>query len=417
MKNISFGHSGIVDSGASDKFKGSLKSSLVSSTNKEISAYRSVVCSEGFKTNEDYLKGLAKGIADTYEGKIDKIKALSPADRELEGLVIYAPGAIIGNKANILQNLKILGTDESLTNVDYNKIPKLLRPLLAAKGIQISDRFKLMATNDMIGAGASVAKQLAKDARFKEGYKALFLMAGGGLGVGEIKHMGKDVLIEASENGHINVFKTGANLEQYGDSVSALIRNFSKVAGLSLEDTETLVNAGNAKVATDLIVTSKSKEEADTLKKTGLFSFSEGLAGESKFRLKHVSEAAQKAASENAINKFIEAISILGANKVTEGTNEIILTGPLTNGIQKAIAKEPELFDGKNLSELVMEKISSLLDGAGKNMAKIYKTKVVTDIEVPNNTIGGNLILKGKFIGEKIRGNWLSIPTAVLKKV
>lgn len=411
MTNISFGHKIIIDSGASKPHHGSLKLSILSDeTNAEIYSYNGVLCPEGFKKDADYIQGFARQIADSFEKAGDKIKRLSPADRELTGVVIYAPGAIINNFNAILTNLKKLGTNEPLKNIDYEKILPILRNLLSAKGGKVSDGFKLMATNDMIGAGASIAQHLAKKPDFIEGYSAAYLMAGGGLGVGQIEHNGENILIKASESGHISVFGTNKSLEEYGASVRALIKNFAKEAGLNNQDTEKLVKLGNAKIIQPVIIAS-SEQEAKSLVESGLFE----AVGRNGFKLKGVSAEVQRKASFAAIQKFIESIAILGANKVNEGVNSVILTGPLAKGVDEAIRKQAALFKNKNLNTLLTEKITSLLDDMGKNVAKLYKFNLITNIEVPSNNVGGSLLLQGKFIGGKTRGNWLSIPATVLK--
>lgn len=411
MTNISFGHKIIIDSGASKPNHGSLKLSILSDeTNAEIYSYNGVLCPDGFKKDEDYIQGFARQIADSFEKSADKIMRLSPADRELTGVVIYAPGAIVNNFNAVLTNLKKIGTNEPLRNIDYNKIPAFLRNLLAAKGGKVSQDFKIMATNDMIGAGASIAQHLVKTSNFQEGYSAAYLMAGGGLGVGQIEHNGEDVLIKASESGHISVFGTNKSLEEYGASVRALIHNFAQEAGLRSEDTEKLVKLGNAKIIQPTIIAS-SEQEAKALSESGLFD----TVAKNSFKLRGISDEVQGRASFAAIQKFIESISILGANKVAEGVNSVILTGPLAKGVEEAIGKQAALFGNKNLNTLLMEKITSLLDDMGKNVAKLYDFKLITDIEVPSNNVGGSLVLQGKFIGGKTRGNWLSIPAAVLK--
>lgn len=412
MTNISFGHKIIIDSGASKPSHGSLKLSILSDeTNAEIYSYNGVLCPEGFRRDEDYIEGFARQIADSFEKSADKISKLSPADRDLTGVVIYAPGAIVNNFNAVITNLKKLGTNEAIKNIDYNKISAVLRNLLAAKGGKLSDGFRLMATNDMIGAGASIAQHLVKKGDFQEGYSAAYLMSGGGLGVGQIEHNGEDVLIKSSESGHISVFGTNKSLEEYGASVRALINNFAKEAGLRSEDSAKLVKLGNAKIIQPVVIAS-SAQEAKALSESGLFD----TVAENKFKLRGISDEVHGRASFAAIQKFIEAISIIGANKVNEGVNAVVLTGPLSRGIEEAIGRQSALFGNKNLNTLLMEKITSLLDDMGKNVAKIYDFKLITDIDVPSNNIGGSLVLQGRFIGGKTRGNWLSIPTEALKK-
>lgn len=382
QNNVSFGHKIIVDNGASKPNNGTLKISVISDvTGEEIYSYRGEVCPEGFKNNDDYIQGIIRGIQETLANCSDKIKTLTRKDRKLSGIVIYSPGATINNQAPIIPNLKLLGTQTSLTNINYNGILSKLRAFLSKLGIKIRWGCKLMATNDMIGAGAAIAKQLLDNPAFKEGYNALFLMAGGGLGVGEINHMGKNVLVKTSESGHINVFGTNHSLESYGASAKALIRNYAEALGLGQAETEKLIKAGDAKRV-----------------------------------LEAASDPAKKDAVKVAVERFIEAISIISANKVTEGVNSVILTGPLTNGIKDFVEREKDLFGGQSFDDLVKAQIHSRLDSMGSGMAKLYNFNLITDISVPNNTVGGALALEGRFIGGETRGNVLSIPMKALSR-
>lgn len=418
ISRVAFGHKIIIDTGASKPNNGSFKINVLSDVDaRELYTQSGLVCPEGFRKNGDFTGGILKRINETYEHLVGSgvLGSLSHEDKDLTGIVIYSPGVSINNQTAEISNLKIKGTDVPLRDIDYNQIPQALRPLLANRGIKICQDFKLMATNDMIGAGAAIVKQLVNNPRFKSGYSALYLMAGGGLGVGQIDHLGENVLIKSSEDGHINVYGTKKNLEQYGASSTALIRNFADAVGMNAEDTQKLVNAGIGKVVNTNLVFDDAKE-VQTLMDTGLFEIvSKGSSGVH-LNLKNVSQEAKNGAVKTAIERFIDAISIVSANKVNEGLHEIILTGPLTKGIQSIVAQEGELFGHKSFDSLVKEKINSLLDAAGNCMKDTCKMELITDLETPNNTVGGSLALHGHFIGSEIRGNWLSIPTEVLNK-
>lgn len=417
--NVSFGHFLSVDSGASKKYNGNYKESIVSGKNfKPVYTVEAEVCPEGFRSSDDYVNGITQRIYESYDAAKGEIKNLPRSDRKLSGIVIYAPGPTINNYTSGFENLKIAGTEESLKDINYDEIPAKARAVLASKGIKLSRDFKIMATNDMLGTGAAIAKQLYGKPYFKEGYSATFLMAGGGLGVGQIEHYGKNVIVKTTESGHINAYGTGQTLEKYGASAGTLIREFCEAMHLSEKQTEKFLEIGNAKIATIQTFMEKDPKVIDKLKSTGLFNVETSASNKAIFTWKnYYLGRMHDVSSRHAIDKFLDAIAHLGAIKVTEGVNNLILTGPLAKGIKNKVDISPELFEGKSFNEILKQKILKQLDNTGRNMAKLYNFDLITDIDVINNNEGTALLLKGKFVGEKIRGSWVSIPEKAIKTV
>lgn len=411
---VNFGHKLVIDLGASNRRMGSIKVSMLTDRGVQIDSSNGVVCPEGFKKDDDFLKGIAARISEIENKNRSKTKALKGKDKNLSGVMIFAPGPTINNKAGILMNLR-KANGKPLQDIDYNKISTILKSNANA---DIAKDIKLFATNDMIGAGSAIARSLKNRGVLKNGYRAAFLMAGGGLGTGDIEVIKDTVIIKSSEGGHSRVLGTGKSiktLEEVGASSTALIRNFGQALGLNENKIKKLIKLANARVATQKSITSQDIAEIKTLEKTKLFK-KEVIDGVSHFTLKGIDEKARENACKKAVDKFVGALARISANKTLEGVNEIILTGPLTTGIGKTIETNPELFKSKTLITMLRDKTNSFMDFAGTTMAELYNLKFVDDIPVINNTQGGFTALKGKFSGLG-RGNWLEIPLSVLKNV
>jgi hypothetical protein len=418
---VNFGHVIVADSGASNRQQGSLKMSLVTDAGQELDTFSGTMADKPFVGDKDYLDGLTEKLFMFEHNNTHAVNALEGNDRALNGIVIYAPAATIDNKANVFANLvKTDGTP--LRDIDYNTIIPNLKKLLSVQaGIHSADDLKLIATNDMIGTGSALAKQLVLRGDLKEGYQGAFYMAGGGLGAGEIQVVGDKVLVKSTESGHTRISGAGKTLktaESAGASSTALIRNFSEALGLSNAKTAAIIRTGNAKIPMQFIIASDDADakEIEALRSTKAFTEFDSIVveGEKLFRLKGVSEKAHQQASRKAVGKFIDVIARMSADRAVEGANQVILTGPLTSGIGKDLQHNPELFGGKSLVELIATKTFAFLDQAGQNMAKLNKFIIADNIRVGNNTEGGLIALMGKFT--QGRGNWLEIPLESLKQ-
>ena len=302
------------------------------------------------------------------------------------------------------------------------------------KALETSNDFKFIATNDLPGAAAGIAQILADRGELTEGSYAAVCMTGGGCGIADIKVKNGQLEIEASEGGHNRALRNPSlSLEQEGASAPALIENFAKELGFSEEEIKALKSTGMAKLVLkrDLKVTKGENgtrsEKEEAILRTGLFEQLEDVVDtddlghertRSVFRLKDVKKKDYKQASISAVNKYIDAISQLTANKVNQGLNLMVLTGPLATRIRDFVADNQDAFDGKTLAELVQSKTASYLDDSGRDMAETYNFKVVCDeqFELKDNTAGGKVLLAGEIIDPEHRGNWIIVPVEALKE-
>jgi hypothetical protein len=420
---ISFGYRVYIDSGASKQQNGSLKVSIQSDdgtkkllSTEELAEKYQMVCSEGFKKSDDYTECLAERIKYFIELTKEKpdFKKLTENDKKLSGVVLNVPCQVVDNKAGIIANLK-LPDGKSITDVDFGKVEKDLK-----ENVETSDDFKFIATNDLPGAAAGIAKILANKNMLNEGFYGAVCMTGGGLGVVDIKVKGGKLEIEASESGNNPALKTPSfPLEKDGASSPALIRNFAKKLGFNEEDTQALISTGKSK----LIFKHHLKVEKDSpslqgILNTGLFKvLDEDDTPVIKLKLKGINKKKHTKACINAVEKYIDSMAQLTATKVTQGLNLLILTGPLAGGVRDFVSENKDTFKGKDLGLLINEKTYSYLEDSGKDMAKTSNFKVVCDkdFELNDNTVGGKVLLAGQVIDPKHRGNWINIPVEALK--
>ncbi|MFH0702711.1 MAG: hypothetical protein V2B14_04135 [bacterium] len=404
-KKINFGCKLVVDCGASNP-GGSFKASILPDKSyKEIVSTSGIVCPNGIQYKKNYLKNLANLCVQFLKNPETKVSLnqLKDDDKKLSGMTIFIPGPNINNKAVIISNLKDT-KGKSLTNVDFSEVMQILKN---SDNIDVTKNPKFLAVNDMLGSTAAIILELTNNPQYKNLLKNDFYgtvcMTGGGCGVANVKIKDNNIEIEASESGHMPTKNSDQILEKYAASVPALITNYASKFGFNEEDTKKLVDAGNAKIVTqEFIKAEKGSEEANALENTGLFD----VNPEKGFKLKNFDENKHTTASKNAINCYIDGIAQLCAAKVLEGTNAVFLTGPVVKGIKETLA-----LKGNDLAKLIQKRMfDKYLDASGKNMLKMYNFKIITDIDIKDNTLGGGLLQKGGFVDEKHRGNWVNIP-------
>lgn len=423
--NLAFGYKVYVDTGASDPVRGSFKVRIASDDGRKLlldadqlpESLQKVGTPSGFKTGKDYTEGLSRNIAKSIELVKDKVAGLG---EKLSGIVINAPCYVKNNYAETVAN--IIGAEK----VDFNDIKNNLK----RAGIELSEEsFKLVALNDLAGAAAGIAKMMANHPeskeQFKDGFFGSIWMTGGGTGVADIKVKNGVLEIETSESGHnmaINS-KKGRSIEKEGGSSPALIRNYCETLGMKEEDIAKLLQFGKAKFTTCYPLKEDTGSDAEkAFLNTGLFIKekevinSEGRK-KSILKMPNVGKKEHDKASKKAINKYIATLAQMASNKILEGANCVILTGPLAMKVIENVNSNPEKWEGKTFDQVAMEKTKEMLDQAGVKLVDIHKFKFVHDFVVPDNTVGGELLLKEgtSCIGAGIRGNWINMPVENVK--
>lgn len=408
-RNVSFGFNVYGDCGASIPEQGTMKMTLgPKDKSQQFALKEGIVCPKGILSVEDFLGGIANNIAAAITGNMDK---LPENDRELENIAMFIPAQARNNRVKIISNLRVAGTGEQLHDLDFNDI----QGMLAARGVKVSDNFKLVVANDMYGAVAGVlSKVLQEKDKYADllqaGCQNIIVMPGGGLGVGKFEVDVDRIRISSEESGHIKPIANQECLEADGASVPALIRNFAKALGLSDTEQETLVKTGNAKIPTQHHVwMDDGSEEYNRLMDTGLFEHTESKDGKAYLMLKKdgkpISEDEFTEASKYSVGKFVDDIANLCAIKVNAKAKSVLLTGKLIDKINKDIARIP-VYEGKSIEQLITEKIPEHLDSSGQSLFDTKEFRVIY-LKMDDNTSGGSLVLNGKPIGDN---DWMDIP-------
>jgi hypothetical protein len=296
----------------------------------------------------------------------------------------------------VIQNLKD-PEGKSLTNIDF----KALWPALKEYA---GDAPKLLSANDMFGVGTGIISALMAHPQYKsmiekDGFSGTVCMTGGGCGVIGFRRVGNTLQLEGSESGNIH-HANGQPLEQTGLSAPALMREYAKALGLRDEQIKTLLETGNARPATEHeIKVKKGTPEYDTLIKTGLFDEKPCKVCNADvvlLSLKGISKADHEKAAWTGVNAYLDSAAQLCQIKMTEGYNALFLTGPIAGAIQRYLqenAKQP-------LEVLLKNKTLAIANVAAQSMGQMSNFKIVTDIQLPDNTVGGLLFAQSQPVSE-----------------
>jgi hypothetical protein len=238
----------------------------------------------------------------------------------------------------------------------------------------------------------------------KDGFSGVVAMTGGGMGVITIRRVGDKIQLEGSESGNIH-HKKGLAIEHTAASGPALVKNYAKALGMSTEKQQKLLQTGNARMATEYeIRVDKTSNEYKSLMATELFDEKDcpTCPHHADLILKGISPEKHTKAALKAVDKYIGAVGQLGQIKMTEGANALFLIGPIAGAVQRfLVEKQKESSDyfkiptdtkpGNYLNSVLRNKIQSTSNAAANSMGQMSGFEIVTDLHVPNNTIGGIL--------------------------
>lgn len=479
---IGFRHKIIMDIGASNP-KGTLKIKALSELGETIlrenspnSFLNNTV--NGFDGAAGFIKRISDVIRRTHERVLLKHKSgefpLTDEDKALSGVAVFVPGTTYskGKGKNIIAfmpNLKDK-TGESLTNVDFTKLTKMIKTGTKKEtGINANkELFDLVVTKDLGGAGVGLAKLMAKKKMLQEGDYIMGIMTGGGFGSVDLKVRNKKVDFETSESssyvaGNCEVYPqisklldvqlkssspeviykklTADNnklmqekiqilgkLGRQGVNVKSHIESFC--TGINRPDLFPLLSSiGDARIVemnrlcvsekdADIISKLRSMPEFVEVESTTdgkiAFEMDEGVVGRELLRKARI----------GAVNDYANAISLISINKINDCLNKVVLLGPFAHGVNQYIKTHPQNFDNaKDLPELIERKIRTNIDEnhinlpSTRRLMDLYKFEIICDkdLNIPDNTFAGELFLKPSCKFTPNRGSWFSIPIKDLK--
>lgn len=367
---------------------------------------------------------------------------------------------------------------ESLVNIDFKKYEEEIKDGgKRAEGLDVSKNFELIVTKDLGGAGLSIAKILAKRDELKSGDYIMGVMTGGGFGSVDIKVKGSEekpiVEFETSESSsylsgntqmhskisstinelfsHENpkaefqrikeevgldeFFPILGKLGRQGVSVKSHLKCFLRGLELDLseQEYEKLIalaqKAGDARLATSdkMHVPAKDKALCEEIKSCKFFTEVNSNDPDKRvfsMNRKYVSDEKIHEAKVGAINDYANAVSLISINKINDCINRVYLVGPFAQGINSEIKSAPLEYGAADLPSLIMKKINTNIDKnhvdlpSTQRLMDLYKFEIICDPEInfPDNTFAGEMLLDKKLEFTPNRGSWFQIPLKTLKE-
>ncbi|MEZ4574052.1 MAG: hypothetical protein R2857_03840 [Vampirovibrionales bacterium] len=398
----------IADTGASQPSKGSLKLAIYDQHGQLEFQDKMTVAPEGFTSGADFVQQMGQRMAETIERL-----ALDTSKDPVDHVVVFGPGPASNNTFATLINL-LRKDGDYLRQVRFKPLWKAL----GQHAVQSETQRQLRAVNDMFGSGTSLIEALRQHRRYKkflsqDGFSGRLIMTGGGCGVIDftVNTFGDkpNVLLTGMEGGHLTIRdKTGRDVpvELNKASSTALIRNFAASMKLPGEAVNKLVHLGDARVVTDHpIMVKASDAKLEEFRQTGLFEEGAKQRGKIPFTLKTVkSEKDLQLHAFRAIDEYFDGVGQVAANMAIGGGNAVFVGGPLVNAIKAFInhhhneANAYFVGMGQELGDLgeatLFDDILRLhmldrMDTAAQGIAKATKFKIVSDIQLSDNTEGG----------------------------
>lgn len=234
-----------------------------------------------------------------------------------------------------------------------------------------------------------------------DGYKALLAMMGGGLGVIEIQRQGDNVVLNATEGGHVTPIwrARGAEknpvIETDTTSSGALIKNIARRLDLPAEE---MAKTSDLRLIMGMPMTfQKDHHVLPILQKTGQFDIQPKSDKEVTVRLNLPTEQVQQAGL-GAIQDLIKGMTQVAQVEAVKGTNALIVFGHVKDSVDKFLRQfqgEARQFFGLPQNEiptfqkLLTAELHNQSDEAGHAMMKSSGFEVRTDLGITNNAEGG----------------------------
>lgn len=379
-------------------------------------------------------KGALNYKAEKLRGKLEKWRNLPAREKKLEVLALLLPGTIENNKAVYTPNIKRLKQSSEITPespaktvrlTDVNLI-EVIDEVKKQGSIRVAKNVKFIAAKDLAATGVAVFEKFARMPAYKHYLKDGFCMTaihpGGGYGDVDIDVRGKLVNIRTNEIGHDykhNIL-TGKpeRLGAMGASVPSLLNNYAQQIGITnKEDIDIIKKTGVGEMATSPHVRLNNKDCAkaiEILLQTGLYEQIGHGPDNTLLSIKNEAMETYNNATKYAANSFANNIAVASIPKIAKSNQLVVLSGPMTMGINESIINAPELYGAKDLRELAFKYIAENTKGDETIADNIGKFDIICDkrVSVKNNTPGGEKLLtrNRKVIIHPNRGQWLDLP-------
>ena len=406
-----------IDVGASTT-EGSCKIKYLTNDFKEILEKRTTVNDTGKKTfngPSDFVNKIAEKIKFAQEeGKNIIAKMGLPASENiLKSIVLMCPSYTFADKVLYTANLRNQD-NKPLKDIDFRNLPSVL----ASKGVETDPDTKLKVLQDAMGSGLAITNKLFQKGMLKAGSYYTVAITGGGCGIANVRALTDDrALIDSSGSSYLSDSLGVVKISKLGASAPSVIRNFCKAFGMDEETTEDIASCGIGYIVTNPTSKMPDTPQGDKLKKvllsTGRYETIENDFGEEWIKVKDNYLDKFEHARYNAINKYAHALAKLAVIKQNEGSNGMIITGPLAMALDTSCRNNYQT----TLADWVLDKIEE-----SYNTYELNKMKRKYDFQVhcsqafaiKDNTAGARLALEGHFIGN--RYNWLEVDLSKIDK-
>ena len=415
--NMNFKSNVTFDIGGSQS-EGSCKIYYSSSKNEDLYKERTTVNDLGktkFESNDDFIDLIVNKIKNLQKNgeEIVAEKGYPAKENTIKNVAIFLPSYTSKNYAFYLPNHRNIN-NKPLKDLSFRK----LKEKLEAKGVKVDPNFKLKVLQDALGTGCAMAKKLYDMGKLEPGSYYTACITGGGCGVSNIRYYDDDnIIISSSGSAYLSQSLNSQKVSKVGASAPAVIVNFCKALGLNEEETEDIKACNKAEFTMTEATTYPKDVKTELLKQcllnTDKFEIAHEDEKEFTIKIKNGHKALFDRARRNAIDKYCLAFARLAAIKKNEGSNGLIITGPLAKSIDHAA----KINYGIGISEWITGHLAQSFNSYElEKMQKVYGFKVFCDDRffIDDNTECKELVHVAEAVNEK-RGNWLKLSANKLK--
>ena len=313
-----------------------------------------------FEDSEDFIDKIVKKVKKVQDINRDNVKEdFDPEENILRSLTIFVPSYTVDGYAYYLPNHRDKN-NKPLKDLDFKDIKNKLKEA----GVEIDPRMQFRLLQDPMGTGLAMTKRLWDLKLLEKGKYYTACITGGGCGVSNIEMTdNQNVIIKSSGSALLSESDELNKISRAGASAPSVTRNFCRVFGFNDELTEDIVGCHKAEFC--LQKTVRFKEDPNTLKLKDILldsgkyelvkEYPETTKSEAEFviRPKEEFEKDYERARRHTIDQYCNAFARLASVKRAEGSNGLIITGPLARQINLTATQ----VYNKPVSEWVKEKV------------------------------------------------------------
>ena len=369
---------------------------------------------KSFENSEDFVNKIVQKVKTVQDMNRDNVDEDFDSDENiLRSLTIFVPSYTIDGHAYYLPNHRDVN-NKPLKDLDFADIKTKLKEA----GVEIDPRMQFKVLQDPLGTGLAMAKKLRELGLLEKGKYYTACITGGGCGVSNIEMTdNQNVIIKSSGSALLSEPNELNKVSRAGASAPSVIRNFCRVFGFNDELVDDVVSCHIAEFCLQDEVKLKADPNSLKLKKLLLDSGKYELVKESdattrsdaEFQIRPKAEFKEdyERARRHTIDQYCNAFARLASVKRSEGSNGLIITGPIArqiNLVATQVYKKP-------VSKWVKEKVFANFNPYEiSKMQEHYGFEVYCDDRffIDDNTA----CKKYGHIAQNVtpdRGNWLKI--------